>query len=123
MLRGRFSLVDDDNPPDLHILQSIVNHVQPCEKTTPNGERERDRAKFMYRITIIIASCKLMFYAAKKQRFIDATKSLLDIANESADAFPPLKACLGGINALVKYYEVRLHLITRDLAEIPITEV
>jgi len=45
---------------------------------------------------------------ANTQRFIDATKSLLDIANESADAFPPLKSCLGGINALIKYYEVRL---------------
>ena len=25
---------------------------------------------------------------------------LLDIAKESIDAFPPLKSCLGGINAL-----------------------
>ena len=32
---------------------------------------------------------------------------LLDIAKESADVFPPLKACLGGINALIKHYDVR----------------
>ena len=32
---------------------------------------------------------------------------LLDIAKESTDAFPPLKSCLGGINALIKHYEVR----------------
>jgi len=32
---------------------------------------------------------------------------LLDIAKESSDAFPPLKSCLGGINALIKHYEVR----------------
>jgi len=45
--------------------------------------------------------------AAKKQRFIDAAKMLLDIAKESADVFPPLKSCLGGINALIKHHEVR----------------
>ena len=33
---------------------------------------------------------------------------LLDIAKESTDAFPPLKSCLGGINALIKHYDVRL---------------
>ena len=31
---------------------------------------------------------------------------LADIAKESTDAFPPLKSCLGGINALIKHYEV-----------------
>ena len=31
---------------------------------------------------------------------------LLDIAKESSDAFPPLKSCLGGINALIKHYDV-----------------
>ena len=34
---------------------------------------------------------------------------LLDISKESSDAFPPLKSCLGGINALINHYEVRLH--------------
>ena len=33
---------------------------------------------------------------------------LLDIGKESSDAFPPLKSCLGGINALIKHYEVGL---------------
>ena len=32
---------------------------------------------------------------------------LLDIAKESADSLPPLKSCLGGINAVIKHYEVR----------------
>src|SRR5882757_9368488 len=32
---------------------------------------------------------------------------LLDIAKESTDVFPPLKSCLGGVNALIKHYEVR----------------
>jgi hypothetical protein len=45
-------------------------------------------------------------------------KTLLEIANESADAFPPLKSCLGGINALVKHYEVRLHRIADDLSDV-----
>jgi len=33
-------------------------------------------------------------------------KILLDVAKESADWFPPLKAALGGVNALIKHYEV-----------------
>lgn len=33
-------------------------------------------------------------------------KILLDIAKESSDWFPPLKAALGGVNALIKHYEV-----------------
>jgi hypothetical protein len=66
---------------------------------------------------IVIAFACSWLPTAKKQRFIDGMKSLLDIANESADAFPPLKSCLGGINALMKYYEVRLHSIVHDLAD------
>jgi len=30
----------------------------------------------------------------------------LDIAKESADVFPPLKSCLGGVTALIKHYDV-----------------
>ena len=37
---------------------------------------------------------------------------LLDVAKESADACPPLKSCLGGINALIKHYDVRSRRIT-----------
>ena len=43
---------------------------------------------------------------AKKQRFTDGMKMLLDFAKESSDWFPPLKAALGGMNALIKHYEV-----------------
>ena len=43
---------------------------------------------------------------AKKQRVVDGVKILLDIAKESADWFPPLKSALGGVNALIKHYEV-----------------
>ena len=43
---------------------------------------------------------------AKKQRVVDSGKILLDIAKESADWFPPLKSALGGVNALIKHYEV-----------------
>ena len=43
---------------------------------------------------------------AKKQRVLDGTKILLDIAKESADWFPPLKSALGRVNALVKHYKV-----------------
>ena len=45
---------------------------------------------------------------AKKQRVVDGVKILLDVAKESADWFPPLKAALGGVTALIKHYEVLL---------------
>lgn len=57
------------------------------------------------------------FPPAKKQRLIDGTKMLLDIAKESADAFPPLKSCLGGISALIKHHEVRLRRSPHDLSD------
>ena len=41
------------------------------------------------------------------QRAVDGAKILLDIAKESSDWFPPLKAALGGVGALIKHYEVR----------------
>ena len=50
---------------------------------------------------------------AKKQRVADAVKILLDIAKESADWFPPLKAALGGVNALIKHYEVLVEWMAR----------
>ena len=42
---------------------------------------------------------------------------LVDIAKESSDAFPPLKSCLGGINALIKHYEVRRCVRTFNFAD------
>jgi len=41
------------------------------------------------------------------QRAVDGVKILLDIAKETSDWFPPLKSALGGVNALIKHYEVR----------------
>ena len=72
----------------------------------------------MYEIELLPSLQSHGFSAATKRRFIDATKTILDIANESADAFPPLKSCLGGINALIRYYEVRLHRIAYDLVDV-----
>ena len=48
----------------------------------------------------------ILLFPAKKQRVVDCVKILLDIAKESADWSPPLKAALGGVNALIKHYEV-----------------
>ena len=58
-------------------------------------------------LATVVVSAPLTPHLAKGQRIIDATKMFLDIAKESADAFPPLKSCLGGITALIKHYEVR----------------
>jgi len=49
---------------------------------------------------------------AKRQRVADGTKILLDVAKESADWFPPLKSALGGVNALIKHYEVLVESVT-----------
>ena len=55
--------------------------------------------------------------AAKKQRIADGAKILLDIAKESSDWFVPLKSALGGVNALIKHYEVFVQwaVIAQDL--------
>jgi hypothetical protein len=51
-------------------------------------------------------------------------KILLDVAKESSDWFPPLKSALGGVNALIKHYEVLVEWmdavaqLTRTLAAI-----
>ena len=37
---------------------------------------------------------------------MDGVKIFLDVAKESADWFPPLKAALGGVSALIRHYEV-----------------
>jgi len=49
--------------------------------------------------------------SAKRKRVADGAKILLDVANESADWFPPLKSALGGVNALIKHYEVLVELV------------
>ncbi|KAF9787378.1 hypothetical protein BJ322DRAFT_1019804 [Thelephora terrestris] len=43
--------------------------------------------------------------SSKRRRLIDGAITLLDIVKESADAFPPLKSCLGAIDAFRKHYE------------------
>jgi hypothetical protein len=48
---------------------------------------------------------------AKKQRIAGGAKILLDIAEKSADWFPPLKSALSGVNALIKHYEVLVELV------------
>jgi hypothetical protein len=51
-------------------------------------------------------------WPAKRQRVVDGVKILLDIAKESSDWFGPLKSALGGVNALIKHYEVFFECIT-----------
>ena len=47
---------------------------------------------------------------AQGQRVADDAKTLLDIAKESSDWFPPLEPALGGVNTLIKHYEVSVEL-------------
>jgi len=47
----------------------------------------------------------------KKQRVVDFVKILLDVAKESSDWFPPLKSALGGVNALIRHYEVLVEFV------------
>ena len=49
---------------------------------------------------------------AKRNRTADCVKVLLDVAKESSDWFPPLKSALGGVNALIKHYEVFVERLT-----------
>jgi hypothetical protein len=43
---------------------------------------------------------------AKRQRFVDCVKVLLDVVKESSEWCVPLKPALGGVNALIRHYEV-----------------
>ena len=47
---------------------------------------------------------------AKGQRVTDGSKTLLDVAKESSDWFPPLEPALGGLNALIEHCEVSVEL-------------
>jgi len=42
----------------------------------------------------------------KGAKVVNGVKILLDVAKESSDWFPPLKYALGGVDALIKHYEV-----------------
>ena len=46
------------------------------------------------------------------QRVADGVKVLLDVMKESFDWLPSLKSVVGGVNALVKYYEVWIERVT-----------
>jgi hypothetical protein len=54
----------------------------------------------------VVSSLTALRPSAKRQRAEDGLKILLDVAKESSDWFPPLKSALGGLNALIKHYEV-----------------
>jgi len=51
-------------------------------------------------------------FTAKRKKTTDCVKVLLDVAKESSDWFPPLKSALGGVNALIKHYEVLVERLT-----------
>ena len=48
---------------------------------------------------------------ARRRRVVDGANILLDITKESSDWFPPLKSALGGVNALIRNYEVSVELV------------
>jgi hypothetical protein len=58
-------------------------------------------------------------HPATRQRVADSAKIILDIAKESSDWCTPLKSVLGGVNALVKHYDVWVEwiVVAHDLHE------
>jgi hypothetical protein len=69
----------------------------------------------------VVSSSAAQRLPANRHRVADGVKILLDIAKESSDWFPPLKSALGGVNALIKHYEVRVErvVVTHSLHERP----
>ena len=70
-----------------------------------------------------IGPLTIRWLLAKKQRATEGIKILLDVAKESSSWLPPLESALGGVNALIKHYEVFVltdtaHNLTRILAAI-----
>ncbi|KAF9787455.1 hypothetical protein BJ322DRAFT_1019867 [Thelephora terrestris] len=86
----RLNLADDDQP-GFHIQD---DHVRVTKQAMLGGFWGRHWTKFISRVC-----------SAKRRRLIDGAITLLDIVKESADAFPPLKSCLGAIDAFRKHYE------------------
>ena len=60
----------------------------------------------MFVLTTPLADSAPELFTARRQRIGEGLKILLDVAKESSDWFPPLKSALGGVNALIKHYEV-----------------
>ena len=56
-----------------------------------------------FRVVSVLTAQRL---PAKRQRIVDGMKIFLDVAKESSSWFPPLESALGGVNALIKHYEV-----------------
>ena len=56
-----------------------------------------------FRVVSVLTAQRLL---AKRQRIVDGMKTFLDVAKESSSWFPPLESALGGVNALIKHYEV-----------------
>ena len=59
-------------------------------------------------------SDRLNLILVKRRRVVDGAKILLDIAKESSDWFSPLKSALGGVNALIKHYEVSVQPVAAE---------
>ena len=96
----------------VYVLLTTFNHAQSFTQIAPNGQKGRRYwTKLMYETRLSSHSQAHELFAATKQRVIDATKMILEIAKESADICPPLKSFLGGISALMKLCEVRFHRI------------
>ena len=55
------------------------------------------------------------------ERTAGGVKILLDIVKESSDVFPPLKAALGGVAALIKHYEVRAFRTSLNLSAMTVS--
>jgi len=78
---------------------------KPTKAGTSGSNLDQRRCEWIERLRRVIPLTAWGF-VAKKQRIVDGAKILLDVAKESADWFPPLKSALGGVNALIKHYEV-----------------
>ena len=99
---------------DTHLLERITadchgqreSRVRVSSKTTFNDKLNGNRTKLTYSFPLSPQPQPHGLPTARKQRLIDSTRVLLDVAKESSDASPPLKSCSGGINALIKHYDV-----------------
>ena len=57
-------------------------------------------------LTREITPLTVLIFLAKRRRIVNCGKILLDVTMECSGLFPPLKAALGAVSALVKHYEV-----------------
>jgi len=103
--RGRLIYFSDTSTNSSR-SEVMFRKLRPTNSTGSGSVPNPSQCEWVYNLRLEFSPLTAQKLPAKRQRAGNALKILLDVAKESSDWFPPLKAALGGVNALIKHYEV-----------------